>query len=157
MTRRRTTRRRTTGRRTTGRRTTGGPARCRSRGSATIWVVSLCALLVVIATVVTVRGLAVLARHRAEAAADLAALAAAGRIGLGGDACAAARRTAAANDATVTSCRLTVAADGRTGTVTIRVVGSVRLPVVGRRAVTASARAGRMPANPAGVAAAGGR
>src|SRR5581483_9471789 len=54
----------------------------RDVGAASIWVLACCALLMLMAAVVTVCGLAVLARHRAEAGADLAALAAAERIGV---------------------------------------------------------------------------
>ena len=57
----------------------------RDRGSATIWVLACCALLLVVGRSSALRTAAVLARHRAEGAADLAALAAAGRIGVGGD------------------------------------------------------------------------
>lgn len=131
-------------------------SRVRDRGSAAVWVLACCALLVVVATVGVVRALAVLARHRAEASADLAALAAAGRIGVSDDACGAAARDAARNGARLTSCRLTLAADGRSGTVTVRVSYVARLPLAGTRAVTASARAARLPADgsalPAAVA-----
>lgn len=113
------------------------------RGSASIWVLAVASLLLVIAGVVTVRGLAVLARHRAESAADLAALAAAARIGFGGAPCAAAGPIAAANGAALRSCSASVAADGRVGEVFVRVVLAVRLPGVGAREVVASARAGR--------------
>lgn len=47
------------------------------RGSATIWAVSAIAALVTLTVVVLALGAAVSTRHRAEAAADLAALAAA--------------------------------------------------------------------------------
>lgn len=113
------------------------------RGSASIWVLALASLLLVVAGVVTDRGLAVLARHRVESAADLAALAAAGRIGLGGDPCAAAAATAAANGAVLRSCVASLVGDGRRGAVLVRVALSVRLPGVGDRVVVASARAGR--------------
>ena len=113
------------------------------RGSASVWVVSVCALLVVLAFAGTLRTDAVLARHRAEAAADLAALAAAGRIGIGPDSCAAAARIAAANGATIQACAPTLDAGGRSGTVSVRLRLRVRLPVVGTMEVIASARAGR--------------
>lgn len=113
------------------------------RGSASIWVLAVASLLLVVAGVVTVRGLAVLARHRAESAADLAALAAAARIGFGGTPCAAAGAIAVANGAVLRSCAAAVSADGRTGEVLVRVGLSVRLPGVGAREVVASARAGR--------------
>lgn len=52
-------------------------------------------------------GSAVVARHRAQAAADLAALAAAGVLPSGQEtACGVAREVAAANSATVTACEV---------------------------------------------------
>ena len=52
-------------------------------------------------------GMAVVARHRAQAAADLAALAAAGQLGSGGAAaCATASAVAGAMGSTVSSCRV---------------------------------------------------
>lgn len=123
------------------------------RGSATIWVLG-CVLLVGTVLVVTlVRAVAVLARHRAESAADLAALAAATRIGTSGPPCAAAADLAARNGARLVSCRLRVDPDGRAGTVVVRVSAAATLPVVGAREVTASARAGRLPASSGAVAA----
>jgi secretion/DNA translocation related TadE-like protein len=119
--------------------------RSRDGGSATVWMVSCCALLTVVASVVTIRGLAVLARHRAEVGADLAALAAAGRIGVGADECAVAARVARENRVRLRSCRVHLAPDGRSGTVAVRVVIAARLPVVGVGHVTATARAAREP------------
>jgi secretion/DNA translocation related TadE-like protein len=116
------------------------------RGSASVWLLSCCALVLVIAAVVTVRGLAVLGRHRAEAGADLAALAAAAQIGVSDTGCAAARRIAAANGSRLTSCRLSLGADGRSGEVVVAVAAAVRLPVIGVRSVRATARAARLPA-----------
>jgi secretion/DNA translocation related TadE-like protein len=111
-----------------------------------MWVVSCCLLLALVASVATVRALAVLARHRAEAAADLAALAAAGQIGRNDPgACSAAARIARQNSARLRSCRLRLAADGRSGWVVVRVQLRAELPVVGRRAVLASADAARLP------------
>jgi secretion/DNA translocation related TadE-like protein len=115
----------------------------RERGSASIWVVTCCALLTVVASVVTIRSLAVLARHRAEGSADLAALAAAGRIGVASDECATAARVAERNDARLLECRVRCAADGRSGTVTVRVGLPAQLPLVGVRQVVATARAAR--------------
>jgi secretion/DNA translocation related TadE-like protein len=105
-----------------------------------------CGLLLLVGTAGVLRTEAVLARHRAESAADLAALAAAGRIGVGADECAAARAIAAANGAAISRCSLELAADGRSGTVDVRVSASASLPVVGARTVTASARASRLAA-----------
>jgi secretion/DNA translocation related TadE-like protein len=117
----------------------------RDRGSATLWVLAASALLLTVAVVVLVRTLAVLARHRVEAAADFAALAAAGQIGVSDAICPAAKRLAAANGAQLVACVPTLAPDGRAGTVTVRVLGYADLPLVGRRPVIASARAGRLP------------
>ncbi len=118
------------------------------RGSATIWVLACSVLVVAVALAVTLRACAVLARHRAETAADLAALAAAGRIGVADGACAAAGPIAAANGATLLSCRVELAPDGRSGTVDVRVSVPVRLPVAGAGRAAASARAGRLPGSP---------
>jgi secretion/DNA translocation related TadE-like protein len=123
----------------------------REHGSASIWVVACCALLMSIAGAVTVRTLAVLARHRAETSADLAALAGAGQIGVGGRACAAAARVAARNGARLRTCVVRLAPDGRSGTVSVRVEMAARLPIVGSREILATARAAREP----GPAAAG--
>lgn len=120
--------------------------RRRDRGSAAIWVVCCCVLLSVAATVATVRTLAVLARDRAEAGADLAALAAAGRIGRDDAAvCPAAGRIAGRNGAHLLSCEVRLGADGRSGQVFVRVELRARLPLVGPRRVLASARAARLP------------
>lgn len=116
------------------------------RGSATLWLISGCLLLFLAGSVVTLRASAVLARHRAETAADLAALAAATRIGTGTDPCAAARRIATANGASLLACRAVLAADGRTGTVDVRAQVTMRLPALGSRQASATARAGRFPA-----------
>jgi len=98
------------------------------------------------------RETAVLARHRAETAADLAALAAAGRIGLDPDAatsgCALAARVAAANGAALVSCAADLALDGRSGAVDVAVRVPVRLPILGGGTASASARAGRLVPSP---------
>jgi secretion/DNA translocation related TadE-like protein len=112
-------------------------------GSASIWVLTCCALLVVVATFATLRAMAVLARHRAEASADLAAVAAAGRIGVDTGSCAAAARIAERNGGRLSACRLDLPPDGRSGTVQVTVIVAVRLPVLGTEQVRASARAGR--------------
>lgn len=120
--------------------TSGGPG---ERGSATIWVLACGALLMAVALVGTVRGVAVLARHRAESSADLTALAAAGQIGISDRACEVAARIAAANRTRLTSCRIALDPGGRSGTVAVAVAAQAVLPVVGARTVTATARAGR--------------
>lgn len=104
-------------------------------------------LVIVVGMFVGVRTTAVYARHRAESAADLAALAAAARIGVDGTGCAVARRVAAANGGQLRSCTADLGPDWRNGTVVVRVAVSVALPVVGMRVVVASARAGRSVAS----------
>jgi secretion/DNA translocation related TadE-like protein len=122
--------------------------RSRERGSASIWVVCCCALVLVVSFTCTLRASAVLARHRAESAADLAALAGAGQIGISDGVCQAVARIAAANGATVRRCQPALDASARSGTVTVQLGLSVRLPVVGMREVVASARAGRQAVTP---------
>lgn len=115
------------------------------RGAAALWVLACGAVVLAVAAALTVRSLAVLARHRAEAAADLAALSAAARIGIGGDPCAAAERIAAANGAQLVRCAPALDAGGRSGSVRVVVRVRARLPVVGTRTVLARARAARLP------------
>jgi secretion/DNA translocation related TadE-like protein len=109
-------------------------------------VLACSALVLLIGVATSLRTAAVLARHRAESAADFAALAAAGRIGLGGDSCAAAAELAAANGAALVRCRAYVGSDGRTGTVDVTVSLPIQLPVLGIERVIATARAGRLGA-----------
>lgn len=79
-------------------------------------------------------GAAIGARHRAQAAADLAALAAATVRRDGGDACAAASKIAVANDAALASCAV-----GAYGTVIVTV--AVPLPPVLHRWVAGDVHA----------------
>jgi secretion/DNA translocation related TadE-like protein len=111
-----------------------------------VWVLAAGALVIVLGVVASLRGAAVLARHRAESAADFAALAAAGRIGVASDECASAVRVARRNGAVVRSCRVSTTADGRSGTVRVEVGLPAALPWVSARTVSVSARAGRLPA-----------
>jgi secretion/DNA translocation related TadE-like protein len=113
------------------------------RGSATIWVLATCVLLLVLGGVATVRAAAVLARHRAEATADVAALAAAGQLGTGRAPCAAAGWVARRNSARLESCRVRADPAERGGVVDVVVSLAVRLPGIGVTSVRASARAGR--------------
>ncbi|GAA4596267.1 secretion/DNA translocation related TadE-like protein [Actinoplanes octamycinicus] len=84
-----------------------GPATA-DRGSASILVLALGLVLVMAGVAGAMVASARLARHTARTAADLAALAAAGRAVEGPEvACAAARRYAAANGARMTSCEVT--------------------------------------------------
>jgi secretion/DNA translocation related TadE-like protein len=103
------------------------------RGSATVYVLSLVVLL--LAVTVGVAGFAGLAtaKHRATAAADLVALAAASAAGEG---CPVAADTARSNGARLTSCRR----EGSDVTVTVVIVA--RAPFGLRPEVTAIARAG---------------
>jgi secretion/DNA translocation related TadE-like protein len=126
--------------------TSGGRA---ERGSASVWVLACSALVLLIGVATSLRTEAVLARHRAESAADFAALAAAGRIGLRGDGCAAASALAAANGAALVRCRMTLRLDGRAGTVDVSVSLAIRLPALGVERVIATARAGRLTATAA--------
>ncbi|MEZ0069581.1 secretion/DNA translocation related TadE-like protein [Streptacidiphilus sp. MAP12-20] len=74
-------------------------------GSATVWLVGLLLLVTLAATAALGVAGAVAARHRAESAADLAALAAAGRLLLDpGEACAHAASIASAQGATLRAC-----------------------------------------------------
>jgi secretion/DNA translocation related TadE-like protein len=117
------------------------------RGSASVWVVIAGLLVLLAASVVVARTEAVLARHRAGVAADLAALAAAGQIGLRppSELCSRAATVAAADGAHVLSCTSDLSADGRSGTVLVSVAVDVSLPFVGRQEARASARAARLP------------
>jgi len=77
------------------------------RGSATVFAASISLVLVMAATVAVLVVGVILASHRARAAADLAALAAATAEVDGRDVCTAARASARTNGADLTSCVLT--------------------------------------------------
>lgn len=119
------------------------------RGSATVWVLALAGLLAFLGAATVLVGAAEVARHRATAAADLAALAGAGRAAVGDpDPCAAAARVATANRALVDSCD--VRADA---VVAVRVHVQLRLGPLGVVQAPARARAGPAPVDAAqGVA-----
>lgn len=109
------------------------------QGNATVLGAFAIAALAAVLVMVIFVGAAVLARHRAQAAADLSALAAAADHVAGNtDPCAVARAVAAAQrpSTEVVSCRL----DGEDVLVSVRV--PVDLGSFGVRAATASARAG---------------
>ena len=115
---------------------------CDERGSATVWVIALSGVLAVLAAAVVLMGAATVARHRAGTAADLAALAAAGRAVLGEpDACGSAARVARANGAALVSCSVDDAAVAE-----VRVDVPVHLGGLGVHVASARARAG--PAAP---------
>lgn len=79
----------------------------RDRGNATVWAAIVLAVLILLTGAGLHLGSAAIARHRAETAADLAALAAAAQVLHGPEiACETARRVAAANAAGMTSCVL---------------------------------------------------
>ncbi|MFE4633848.1 Rv3654c family TadE-like protein [Streptomyces sp. NPDC056773] len=83
-------------------------ADARDRGSATVWGVVVATVLVAVFGGVLLLGQAVVSRHRAGAAADLAALAAAVSWAHGPEAaCATAARVAGAQGAQVTGCAVT--------------------------------------------------
>lgn len=103
----------------------------------------MAAVIIAVALAVVIRGSAVLARHRLERAADLAALAAAEQIGRAGQPCAAAARIAAANGAVLASCIPRLDPSARSGTVAIIVHRTVNLAVVGAHTLAARSKAGR--------------
>jgi secretion/DNA translocation related TadE-like protein len=111
-------------------------------GSATVWVIALSTVLAVVGAAVVLVGAATVARHRAEAAADLAALAAAGRAAAGEPgACGLAAEVARADAATLISCSV-----GGDAVVELRVSSPVHLGRLGSWAASARARAGPVPA-----------
>lgn len=108
----------------------------RERGAATVLVVAMAAVLCFVTVGLAAAGGLVVAQRRAQAAADLASLAAAGALSDHGSGCDAAASVAERNRATLVSCVV----DGQEATVTVIVPGP-RWP--GRRVeVTAQARAG---------------
>jgi secretion/DNA translocation related TadE-like protein len=113
------------------------------RGSASIWVLTGGALLILVALIAVLCGGATLARHRGETAADAWALPVADQIGISADPCASAPAIAAANGTTLHACRLNLAADGRSGQVEVTVSVEVHLAVLGADKVYAGARAER--------------
>ncbi|MBA2417026.1 MAG: flp pilus-assembly TadE/G-like family protein [Geodermatophilaceae bacterium] len=111
--------------------------RRRDRGSAGVWLLGLCSVLVLAATAAVLVGSALVTRHKAIAAADLSALAAAGAALEGEEsACAAAADIATSMGARLLSCSL----GGVIADVTVSV--SAELGVVGLATARASARAG---------------
>ncbi|GII81226.1 hypothetical protein Sru01_62080 [Sphaerisporangium rufum] len=107
------------------------------RGSATIWVIALMALVWLAAAAVLLYGAARLASHRAQAAADLGALAGAVHaLAEPAAACRRARELVEANGALVTGCVV------HSGVVDLQVAFSLSLPLAGERTAVAEARAG---------------
>lgn len=111
--------------------------RRREDGFVTVAVLGLLAVLLAVGTLVTAVGSIAVLRHRAASAADLAALAAAGRP-LEGPvaACAAADRVARAHGAALRSCRF----EGSDALVEVTLRGTGRLARAGH--VVGRARAG---------------
>ncbi|MFI8102629.1 Rv3654c family TadE-like protein [Streptomyces sp. NPDC086023] len=116
----------------------------RDRGSATVWAVLVASVLCAVFGGVLTLGQVVVARHRAAAAADLAALAAATVWARGEpEACAVALRVARAQGAELSRC----AAAGEVADVAARVRAGPFAPEVAARAGPAEA----LPGAPAGV------
>lgn len=114
----------------------GAGRRC-DCGSAGVWLLALCSVLVLAVTAAVLVGSALVTRHKATAAADLSALAAAGKALEGeGASCAAAADIATSMGAQLTACSLA----GVVADVTVTV--SADLGVVGLTTAHASARAG---------------
>ena len=126
-------------------------------GTASVWALSMAMVLWVCVAGVVLAGVAVVARHRAATAADMAALAGASMLARsesqpesvgasdvggfpGGNACAVANAVALANDAIVTSCQVTANVVDLTASVRIPVLGL--LGGLGLDSVSARARAG---------------
>jgi secretion/DNA translocation related TadE-like protein len=116
------------------------------RGSASLLVLGAGLALLSLALGLCVVAGAVAARRQAEAAADFAALGAAGRIGVGDDACAVAARIASANGARLADCAVRLSPDGRSGAVDVTVVRAFAAPGFAATDISASARAARLPA-----------
>ncbi len=108
-----------------------------------MWVLMTCGVVAVIGVAAVLVGAAVVARHRATAAADLAALAGAVRAVEGADACGAAARLAVANAAELTACTASPEA-----VVDVSVTVPVRLGRLGGFTATARARAGPVAPGP---------
>ncbi|MEV4180141.1 Rv3654c family TadE-like protein [Streptosporangium canum] len=125
-----------TGQRIGGIRSIGGIGR--DRGAATIWVAGLMALVFAVTATVVFAGTARVARHRAQSAADLSALAAA-RLAFAAPerGCAEASSLAEGNGAMITRCFI----DGD-GIADVQVAVGLSLPVLGDRTIMANARAG---------------
>lgn len=113
-----------------------GPGRG-ALGSATVWVLACVVVIVTVAAAAASVGAAVLSRHRAQAAADLAALAAAGMAaGYSDGPCRLARDVARSNGGRLVGCRL----DGMVADVVVEVTLPGWLPAVG--SARARSRAG---------------
>jgi secretion/DNA translocation related TadE-like protein len=111
------------------------------RGSASLWLLGVALAVLLLAGTVAMAGGLLVARHRAQSAADLGALAGALRAVEGpGVACPAADRIVRANGGRMVACRV----EGLDVVLTVRVAGPA-----GWGAAEASARAGPARASPA--------
>ena len=120
-------------------------ARGRDEGTGTVLVLAVCAALLVALAAASVLLAAVVARHRAQTAADLAALAAADAL-LGrrpGPACDDAAHAAAVNGGALMLCDVS---DGVSAVVRVSVMPAAAARVMGP--ASASARAGPDPREP---------
>jgi secretion/DNA translocation related TadE-like protein len=95
-----------------------GPTRGEG-GGVTLLAVACAGLLLVVGSALGVVAAVVVAHRTAQSAADLAALAGASEVGVGGDGCARAASLAAANGASLTGCQVV----GRDVTVQVVVPG----------------------------------
>ncbi|MEU8268782.1 Rv3654c family TadE-like protein [Sphaerisporangium sp. NPDC049002] len=118
-------------------RSAGAGGRFGERGAAAVWVVGLMVLIWFLAATVLFVGAARIARHRAQSAADLSALAAAVQaLAAPEKACGRARALAETNHASITRCVV------RAGVVDVRVAVRLVLPGLGERPAVAESRAG---------------
>lgn len=97
------------------------------RGAASLLATACLGVLLLLGMALGVVGAMVADHRRAQAAADLAALAGAAALQSGQDGCARASRVASANAATLTTCRV----EGRDVLVTVRTAGPRWLGQVG--------------------------
>jgi secretion/DNA translocation related TadE-like protein len=111
------------------------------RGSGTLLTLAVVIFLLSLIAAVGVFGRYIVVRHRAAAAADLAALAGAQAYGTGKDGCAMAKAVAARNGQQLAEC--SVAGDRTDFVVSVRVTAAAptRVPVLPRM-ITATAAAG---------------
>lgn len=122
----------------------GATAARSERGSATVLVVGATMFLLSLLLALLVLGSALIAGGRASTAADLASLAAAGRLAAGGtpgQACAVAVTVAGRNSAKLTDCQA-VHPGVSGGRVAVTVTVEVTVPVPGLGPAQARARAG---------------
>ncbi|GAA3820604.1 hypothetical protein GCM10022242_22850 [Nocardioides panacisoli] len=106
------------------------------RGGATVFTISCIGLLLLLGAALSVVAAMVAAHREAQAAADLAALAAASAIADGGDPCGEGAAVAAANGARLTSCSI----EGTDAVIEVVVTGPRWLGQTGD--LTGQARAG---------------